>query len=156
MEWNRPRPPTRMQLHFTWRRQKPPSKTRTVQMMSRRADCSIVQERLPLHRSFSGARPTAQTPRTMPLFTVAAQSANYIASSASVRCFSPSTLRIAPAQCFFAALAALRAATSPSASHVLAFFNCTTLMICFPNMTGKETAARIQGIVLSILFALHV
>jgi hypothetical protein len=59
------------------------------------------------------------------------------------------------AQCFFASLAARLALTSPSASHLLAFINCTTLIICLPNMTGNETAARIHGTVLSILFALH-
>ena len=43
---------------------------------------------------------------------------------------------------------------SPSASHLLALTSCTTLMICLPAMTGNDTAARIHGTVLSILFAL--
>jgi hypothetical protein len=58
-------------------------------------------------------------------------------------------------QSFFASLAFLLACMSPSASHLLAFTNCTTLMICLPNMTGKDVPARIHGTVLSSLFALH-
>jgi hypothetical protein len=41
--------------------------------------------------------------------------------------------------------AALRAATSPSANHLLALMSCTTLMICLAAMMGKLTMHRTQG-----------
>lgn len=49
--------------------------------------------------------------------------------------------------------AARRAARSPSPSHRLAFTSWTTLIICFPNITGKLTPANTQGQNESILFA---
>lgn len=48
-----------------------------------------------------------------------------------------------------------RSSRSPSASHLLAFTSWTTLMNCFPAMTGKDMEARIHGTVESILFALY-
>lgn len=46
-----------------------------------------------------------------------------------------------------------RSSKSPSASHLLALINWTTLITCFPNMMGNDTMAAIHGIVESILFA---
>src|ERR1700760_1372922 len=51
------------------------------------------------------------------------------------------------------ALANRLCSRSPSASHLLALTSWMTLMTCLPSMTGPETIARIQGTVLSILFA---
>lgn len=48
---------------------------------------------------------------------------------------------------------ALLACTSPSASHLLALTNWTTLIICFVAITGKLTPASTHGQKLSILFA---
>ena len=49
--------------------------------------------------------------------------------------------------------AALRIATSPSANHLLALTNCTTLMPCLIAMMGKLTPAMTHGQKESILFA---
>jgi hypothetical protein len=49
--------------------------------------------------------------------------------------------------------AAFRMLMSPSANHLLAFTNCTTLRICLPAMMGLLTPARTQGQKESILFA---
>jgi hypothetical protein len=49
--------------------------------------------------------------------------------------------------------ASLLASRSPSASHLLALTNCTTLIICFPAMTGALTPAMTHGQNESILFA---
>lgn len=54
---------------------------------------------------------------------------------------------------FFGSPAALRISKSPSASHLLAFTNCTTLMICLPAMIGKLTPAITHGQKESILLA---
>jgi hypothetical protein len=43
---------------------------------------------------------------------------------------------------------------SPSASHLLAFTICTTLINCFPAIIGAETPVMTHGQKLSILFAL--
>ena len=42
---------------------------------------------------------------------------------------------------------------SPSANHLLASTNCTTLTYCLNAMTGKLMMQRAQGTVLSILLA---
>lgn len=55
---------------------------------------------------------------------------------------------------FLGSPAAFRAATSPSANHLLALTNCTTLMNCFKPIIGKLMPAITQGTNESILFAL--
>ena len=54
---------------------------------------------------------------------------------------------------FLGSPAAFLAALSPSASHLLAFTICTTLIYCFAAIIGALTAMQIQGTVESILFA---
>ena len=49
--------------------------------------------------------------------------------------------------------AALLISISPSANQLEALTNCTTLMTCLPNITGKLTPAMTQGQNESILFA---
>lgn len=48
---------------------------------------------------------------------------------------------------------ALLSCLSTSASHLLAFTSCTTLMTCFAAMMGKLTPASTQGTNESILLA---
>jgi len=62
----------------------------------------------------------------------------------------------APQVCllFLGSPAAFRISRSPSASHLLAFTSCTTLMICLPAMIGKLTPAITHGQKESILLAL--
>ena len=54
---------------------------------------------------------------------------------------------------FFGKPSFLRFSRSPSASHLLALTSCTTLIICLPDMIGKDTPAMTHGHHESILLA---